>query len=124
MLHNYFKVALRTLSWHKGYAFINIAGLAVGVTCCLLMLLFVRHELSYDRFHEAADRIHRVVLINDNPQTRTPHPMAQALVRDVPEVESAVSLTPIWGPGLTRPAGSWKQCRANVRSSCRPFPVQ
>jgi putative ABC transport system permease protein len=80
--------------------------LAIGVTCCLLMLLFVRHELSYDRFHEAADRIHRVVLINDNPQTRTPHPMAQALVRDIPEVESAVSLTPIWGPGLTRPTYS------------------
>ena len=57
MLKNYLKIALRNLLRHKAYSFINIAGLAVGVTCCLLILLFVQDELSYDRYHENAKRI-------------------------------------------------------------------
>jgi len=61
MLKNYLTIALRNLQRHKGYAFINVAGLAVGMACCLLILLFVRHEQSYDRFHENADRIYRVL---------------------------------------------------------------
>jgi len=50
MFKNYLKIALRNLRRHKGYTFINIAGLAVGMACCALMLLFIRQELSYDRF--------------------------------------------------------------------------
>ena len=61
MVKNYLKITLRTLRKHKGYAFINVSGLAVGMACCLLILLFVRHELSYDRFHENAERIYRVL---------------------------------------------------------------
>jgi putative ABC transport system permease protein len=61
MLRNYLKIALRNLLKHKGYTFINVFGLAVGIACCVLILLFVRDELSYDRFHEKADRIYRVV---------------------------------------------------------------
>ena len=60
MLKNYLKVALRNLRRHKGYAFINILGLAVGLACCIMILLWVRHEMSYDRFHDNADRIVRV----------------------------------------------------------------
>lgn len=106
MLKNYLKIALRNIQKRKGYSLINVTGLAIGITCCLLMLLYVRYEVSYDRFHEGADDIYRVALIDESPQTRTPHPMAQAMVRDFPEVEHAVSLTPIWGPGLTRPTYS------------------
>jgi putative ABC transport system permease protein len=51
MLRNYFKIALRNLWRHKSYSFINISGLAVGMACCLLILLFVQDELAYDRFH-------------------------------------------------------------------------
>ena len=106
MLKNYLKIALRNLRKQRGYALINVAGLAIGLTCCLLIALYVHYELSFDRFHEDAGRIHRINWISENPQTRTPHPMAQALATDFPEVESAVSLTPIWGPGLTRPSFS------------------
>jgi putative ABC transport system permease protein len=106
MFQNYLKATFRNLLKHKPYTFINIAGLALGMTCCLLILLYVQHELSYDRFHAQADRLYRVFWQSENPQTRTPHPMAQALAKDFAEVESAVSLSPIWGPGLTRPSFS------------------
>jgi putative ABC transport system permease protein len=61
MIRNYLKVALRNMKKHKGYTFINIAGLALGMACSLLILLHVQDELSYDRFHQKADRIYRVV---------------------------------------------------------------
>ena len=60
MLANYLKVAFRNLAKHKGYTAINIAGLAVGMASCLLILLYVQHELSYDRYHEKADHLYRV----------------------------------------------------------------
>ena len=60
MAKNYFIVALRNLGRQKGYSFINIAGLAIGIACCALIALFVREELRYDRFHENADRIYRI----------------------------------------------------------------
>ncbi|NUM77865.1 ABC transporter permease, partial [candidate division KSB1 bacterium] len=102
MLKNYLKIAVRNLLRFKAYSFINLAGLAIGMTCCFLILLYVQDERRYDRFHEKADRIYRIAWLNEHPQTRTPHPMAQAMVKDLPEVESAVSLSPLWGPGLTR----------------------
>ncbi len=60
MLKNYLKIALRNLRRYKGYAFINTFGLAVGMACCLLIVLYVQDELSFDRFHEKADRIYRL----------------------------------------------------------------
>lgn len=102
MFKNYLKIAVRSLSRYKVYSFINLAGLAIGMTCCFLILLYVRKELSYDRFHEKADRIYRLAWLDEHPQTRTPHPMAQAMAQDFPEVENAVSLSPLWGAGLTR----------------------
>lgn len=60
MYKNYFTIAWRTFLKSKGYSFINIAGLAVGLAACLLIGLYVKHELSYDRFHEKAERIYRV----------------------------------------------------------------
>ena len=59
MLKNYLKIALRNLKKHKGYSFINIFGLAIGIASCLLILLYVAHELSYDRWNENAERIVR-----------------------------------------------------------------
>ena len=63
MLKNYLKVALRTLRRQKGYAAINVLGLALGLACCVLILRYVLHETSYDRFHPNAERIHRVTLL-------------------------------------------------------------
>ncbi len=49
MFKNYLKIALRNLRKNKGYSFINIIGLAVGIACCIIIILFVKNELSYDR---------------------------------------------------------------------------
>lgn len=88
MLGNYLKVALRNLLRHKGYSFINVTGLAVGFACSMLIALFVVHELSYDRFHENADRIYRIAQPED---VSTPPPLARTLITEFPEVESATS---------------------------------
>ena len=66
MLKNYLTIALRNLMKYKGYSFINIAGLAIGLACCFLIVLFVRHALSYDNFHEKVSRIYR--LLHASPQ--------------------------------------------------------
>jgi putative ABC transport system permease protein len=63
MFTNYLKIAMRNIFRHKSFSLINIAGLAVGMGCCLLIFLYVQSELSYDRFHEKADRIYG--LVND-----------------------------------------------------------
>ena len=60
MFRNYLKIALRNLGKQRGYAFITVAGLAAGMACCLLILLYVQDELSYERIHEQADRLYRV----------------------------------------------------------------
>ena len=60
MFKNYVKIALRHLKKNKAYSFINIFGLSVGMACCLLIVLFVQDELSYDKFHDNADRIFRI----------------------------------------------------------------
>ncbi|WP_422356827.1 ABC transporter permease [Roseivirga pacifica] len=60
MLKNYLKIAIRNIQKHKGYSFINVFGLAVGICCCLLIFLYVKDELTYDRFHTNVDRIYRI----------------------------------------------------------------
>jgi len=60
MLKNYFKISFRNIIRYKGYSFINIAGLAIGMACCILILSWVLDELSYDRFHESAEDIYRI----------------------------------------------------------------
>ncbi len=60
MFKSYLKIALRNIFRQRIYSFINIIGLAIGITCCILILLFVRYELSYDKFNKTADRIYRV----------------------------------------------------------------
>ena len=101
MLSNFFKLYFRNLIKNRVFTFLNISGLIVGFTSCILIFSYISNELSYDKFHEHSADIYRIYLRATNPQTRTPHPMAQALIRDFPEVESAVSLTPLYGPGLT-----------------------
>lgn len=91
MIRHYLAVALRHLRRQFGYSFINIAGLAISLTCCLLLTLYIRHELSYDRFHRNADQIYRIAGDRFAP---TPGPWAPALVRDFPEVRQAVRIKP------------------------------
>src|SRR5690349_1804197 len=108
MLYNYLNIALRNLVKHKLHTTINVVGLALGMASVFLIALYIQGELSYDRFHRNPETLYRVVWESENPQTRTPHPMAQALVQDFPEVESAVSLTPLWAAGLTRETHSMR----------------
>jgi putative ABC transport system permease protein len=97
MIWNYLKIAIRSLQRHPGYSFINVTGLAVGIACCLLMLLFVRDELSYDDYHDRGDRIFRVVK-GDN--ANTPELWAPALEVEFSEVESAARLMGGFGRAL------------------------
>ena len=89
MLKNYLKIALRNLRRHKAYTFINVFGLAVGLACCLLILFYVQDELSYDTYHEKADRIHRLVR---SRSAYTAAPMAPALVAEMPRVSHAARI--------------------------------
>lgn len=98
MLRNYFKIAFRNLRRQPGYTAINIVGLAVGMAACLLIGLYVRHELSYDAFHEKGERIHRVNL-QSAPQRGmnrqiaiTPNIVAPLMTRTFPAVEKSVRL--------------------------------
>ncbi len=97
MLRNYFKITLRSLWRHKLYSSINIIGLAVGLAACLLMSLYVRHELTYDGFHKNADRIVRITSFLKTPEdpivmALSPSPLATYLTRDYSDVEKAVRL--------------------------------
>lgn len=93
MFRNYLIVAFRNLSKNLFYSLTSIAGLALGLACVYLIVQYLKQELSYDRFHQHAENIYRITWEDENPQTRTPHPMAQALVDDFPEVERAVSIS-------------------------------
>lgn len=101
-MKTYLTLFLRLLQKNSLFAFINLAGLTAGMVCVTLIVMFIRDEWSYDKHIPGSDRVYRIAWFNENPQTRTPHPMAQALAQDMPEVESAVSLSPLWGPGLTQ----------------------
>jgi len=102
MFKNYFKVAIRNILKHKFFSAINIFGMNIGITACLLIILYIGDELSYDRFHINADRIYQVGLHGkiggqDIMTANTCPPMAEALVADIPEVESATRVIPAFG---------------------------
>ena len=96
MLTNYFKIALRNLKRQKGYTFINVAGLAVGLACCLLIVLYVQDERSYDRHHEKADRIFRLTINYDEGSHWAPidPPVGPAFMAQLPEVEQITRIYP------------------------------
>lgn len=91
MIENYLKIALRNLLRQKSYSIINIGGLAIGMSVCILILSYVFFELSYDKFHEKSDQIYRVgvdALVGGNTMNLavTSAPMGEALRQDFPEV--------------------------------------
>ena len=114
MFTNYIKVALRNLWRAKGFSFINIFGLAVGMACSLLIFLFVKDEKSYDRYHKDAENIYRVAkdFVNDDgsriPDATTPAPLAPAMQAEMPEVISVTRLRPNWGRSYLVKAGEKK----------------
>jgi putative ABC transport system permease protein len=97
MLRNYIKIALRNLRRNKLFSAINIFGLALGLATCLVILLFVQHELSYDRYNEKADQIVRVVIRGvmqggELKEGNIMPPVAKTMKRDFPEVLDATRL--------------------------------
>ncbi|HEV8506569.1 MAG TPA: ABC transporter permease, partial [Chitinophagaceae bacterium] len=93
MFKNYLKISLRYLLRYKTYTAINTLGLAVGITCCILIMLFVRSEFSYDRFHTKANRIYRMwqdekFQGQEFKNTITCLPMGPAMQSSFPEVEA------------------------------------
>jgi putative ABC transport system permease protein len=97
MFKNYIKVALRNLQRHKGFSFINIAGLAIGIACCLLIFLYVADETSYDKFHDKANRIHRIIshsTIGGETRifARAPAAVSVELETSIPEVVAQARL--------------------------------
>ncbi len=99
MFKNYLTIALRIMKRHKTFSFINIGGLAVGMACSTMIALYILHEVSFDRFHENADRIYRITAdgVENGEAFKgawTAPPMAAALLEDFPEIEKAARYDP------------------------------
>ena len=98
MLRNYWKTAIRRLSRNKSQAFIKVLGLSIGITCCLVIYVFVTYELSFDRHHEKANQIYRVVQHTQYVEetyywSSTAYPLAEALRNDFSDDLSLVTQT-------------------------------
>jgi len=97
MIGNYIKVTFRNILKHKGHYFINVAGLSTGIVCFVLIALFIRDELSYDRYHDKADRIYRagtraVWADNEFHGAVSPAPLSKTLAMEFSEVEASTRL--------------------------------
>jgi putative ABC transport system permease protein len=103
MLKNYLKIAVRNILKHKGFSTINISGLAVGMTCAILIFLWVKHETSYDRFHKHAKDIYQIYKYNEQSTQygyQLPGPLAPALESQYPEI---IRATRFWSSGYNNP---------------------
>ena len=97
MFKNYFKIAWRNLLKRKTYAFINIFGLALGAAICLLIVLFIKSESSFDAWRENTDNVYRMVLKRQYPGRATsyaiiPQSFAKTVKDELPEVEESVRI--------------------------------
>jgi putative ABC transport system permease protein len=97
MIKNYFKIAFRNLWRNKAFSAINIFGLAIGIATCLIIMLFVQNELSYDRFNKKADQMVRVVFRGTvegqkMKEANVMPPVARTLLNNYPEVKQATRL--------------------------------
>lgn len=97
MIRNYIKIAWRNAVNNKIFSFINVFGLAIGLTCCLLISMYLLKEFSYDRHHVLGDRLYQVgtLSIVEGKQDRfstTAAPLGPTMQQEFPEVESTVRL--------------------------------
>jgi putative ABC transport system permease protein len=95
MFSNYLKITFRNLARNKTFSFINIFGLAAGLATCLLIMLYIKDEASYDQHHINGDRVYRVAFMsgaNKETWAAAPAPLAWALKNDLPEVEEVTRL--------------------------------
>ncbi|POY38564.1 ABC transporter permease [Solitalea longa] len=104
MLRNYFKIAFRNLLRNKGFSFINISGLAMGMASAILILMWIQHEFSYDKFHEKKDRIYQMwnrSVFDGKLQSWdfTPKVLGKTLKQEMPDIQE-VSRVEIRSPFL------------------------
>jgi putative ABC transport system permease protein len=97
-----FKIALRNLWKYKTYTLINIAGLTLGMVCCILIFIFIRYQLSFDSQFKYSDRIYRVVTnwrmaAGTNASQGVPIPLVNAIPQDFPQVEKAAAIQSYYG---------------------------
>src|SRR4051812_30749238 len=97
MLNNYLKLAFRSLKKNKTFSFINIFGLAIGLTCYLLICMYLYTEFSYDAQQKLGDRLYQLETLSvkegiESHAARTPAPMAPAMQQDFPEIENTTRL--------------------------------
>ncbi len=95
MIKNYFKIAWRNISKNKIFSAINVFGLSIGLACCILMFMFIQHELSYDKFHTKTKNIYRITSEEQGAAEKkllaiTPAPWAPLIKKDYPEVKEYV----------------------------------
>lgn len=96
MLKNYFLTAFRSLKRNKLHASINIIGLAIGMTCCILIILFIQFELGYDRQNKNASRVYRLAIdLEANDWAISAFPLGALLKENFPEVEQYARIKPI-----------------------------
>jgi putative ABC transport system permease protein len=106
MIKNYFKIAWRSLMKNKTFSFINIFGLSIGLTCCLLIALYLNYELSYDKQHPDGDRIYQLGTTfvrqkEEKLMPNTPAPMASTMQQEFPEIEETTRLLGLFAEDKT-----------------------
>src|SRR5829696_2436551 len=97
MLKNYLKVAWRNVMKNKTFSFINVFGLSIGLTCCLLIGIYLHNELSYDSYHNNVSRLYQLGTTfvkngKDDRTANTPAPMAKAMQMEFPEIVETARL--------------------------------
>jgi putative ABC transport system permease protein len=97
MIKNYFKIAWRNLVKNKVFSFINIFGLSLGLTCCMLIAMYIYNELNYDNYHKNGNRVYQLATTfikdgEEDPSANTPAPMARMMQMEFPEIEKSTRL--------------------------------
>ncbi|HEY2720283.1 MAG TPA: ABC transporter permease, partial [Chitinophagaceae bacterium] len=106
MLKNYLKVAWRNLMKNKIFSFINVIGLSIGLTCCMLITVYLYNEVSYDRYHKNIHRLYQLAttFVKDGKEDKTPNspaPMAAAMKQEYPEIEETARIMPLFNDDKT-----------------------
>src|SRR5438477_2073635 len=102
MIRNYLKIAWRNLMKNKVFSFINIFGLSIGLTCCMLIALYINHETTYDSYHKNIKQLYQLgtTFVKEGKRERTantPAPMAYAMKQEYPEIGEATRIMALFG---------------------------
>ena len=119
MLKNYFKIAWRNLMKNKTFSFINVFGLSIGLTSCMLITLYLYHELSYDSYHQNISRLYQLgtIFVKEGKEDRTantPAPMARTMQQEFPEIQQTTRLLKAFSDDKT--LLQYRESSGNVKS--------